>query len=214
MTDWTPDRVATAQRLWAEGHSAAKIARQIGGVSRCAVIGKIYRSLEKHKRRTTVRVSRREDLWSAAKIETFRTLYKRGALYRDIAKQLGVTRTAVVGKAYRMRLAGDTDFKARSIQVHLEKRAPRSPKRLTTKFFREAEPPATSLMLSLMELEASQCHFPHGDPKRPGFGYCGHPNMKGFAYCAAHVRIMYRPAESSREQPAYVTWDKPMAVAA
>lgn len=41
---WTDDRVATLKKLWMEGHSAAQIAKQLGGgVTRNAVIGKVHR---------------------------------------------------------------------------------------------------------------------------------------------------------------------------
>jgi GcrA cell cycle regulator len=40
---WTDDRVETLKRLWLDGLSAAQVARRLGGVSRNAVIGKLYR---------------------------------------------------------------------------------------------------------------------------------------------------------------------------
>jgi GcrA cell cycle regulator len=40
---WTDDRVETLKRLWLVGLSAAQVARQLGGVSRNAVIGKLHR---------------------------------------------------------------------------------------------------------------------------------------------------------------------------
>lgn len=40
---WTVDRIALAQKLWTEGNSGAHIARQLGGVSRNAVLGKLWR---------------------------------------------------------------------------------------------------------------------------------------------------------------------------
>ena len=40
---WTAERVTLLKRLWASGVSAGKIAAQLGGVSRSAVVGKIYR---------------------------------------------------------------------------------------------------------------------------------------------------------------------------
>jgi GcrA cell cycle regulator len=40
---WTDDRVATLRKLWAEGLSASQIAKQLGGVTRNAVIGKVHR---------------------------------------------------------------------------------------------------------------------------------------------------------------------------
>jgi len=41
---WTEERVETLERLWKEGYSAAAIAKELGGVTRNAVIGKIHRS--------------------------------------------------------------------------------------------------------------------------------------------------------------------------
>ena len=40
---WSDERTATLQKLWAEGLSASQIAKQLGGVSRNAVIGKVHR---------------------------------------------------------------------------------------------------------------------------------------------------------------------------
>ena len=40
---WTDERVTTLKRLWLEGHSASQIAKQLGGVTRNAVIGKVHR---------------------------------------------------------------------------------------------------------------------------------------------------------------------------
>jgi GcrA cell cycle regulator len=41
--DWTEERTATLRRLWLEGLSASQVARQLGGISRSAVIGKVHR---------------------------------------------------------------------------------------------------------------------------------------------------------------------------
>ncbi len=40
---WTDDRVEVLKKLWLEGHSASQIAKQLGGVTRNAVIGKVHR---------------------------------------------------------------------------------------------------------------------------------------------------------------------------
>ena len=40
---WTDDRVELLKRLWLEGLSASQIAKQFGGVTRNAVIGKVHR---------------------------------------------------------------------------------------------------------------------------------------------------------------------------
>lgn len=40
---WTDERVETLKRMWAEGLSASQIAKDLGGVTRNAVIGKVHR---------------------------------------------------------------------------------------------------------------------------------------------------------------------------
>jgi len=41
--DWNEERTATLRKLWLQGMSASQVARQLGGVSRSAVIGKVHR---------------------------------------------------------------------------------------------------------------------------------------------------------------------------
>lgn len=40
---WTEENIETLRLRWAEGQSASHIARELGGMSRNAVIGKVYR---------------------------------------------------------------------------------------------------------------------------------------------------------------------------
>ena len=40
---WTEERVSTLKKLWLDGLSASQIAKQLGGVTRNAVIGKVHR---------------------------------------------------------------------------------------------------------------------------------------------------------------------------
>lgn len=40
---WTDERVEQLKQLWSDGLSASQIARQLGGVTRNAVIGKVHR---------------------------------------------------------------------------------------------------------------------------------------------------------------------------
>jgi GcrA cell cycle regulator len=40
---WSDDRVTTLKSLWLDGLSASQIAKQLGGVTRNAVIGKVHR---------------------------------------------------------------------------------------------------------------------------------------------------------------------------
>ena len=42
-TEWTDDDVALLRKLWAEGKTATAIAARLGGISRSAVLGKVFR---------------------------------------------------------------------------------------------------------------------------------------------------------------------------
>ena len=53
---WTEERVELLRKLWTEGLSASQIARQMGGVTRNAVIGKVHR-LGLSGRATSARVT-------------------------------------------------------------------------------------------------------------------------------------------------------------
>lgn len=48
-SNWTPERIEIATRLWIEGWSAAQIARKLGGVTRNAVIGIVHRRGLSHR---------------------------------------------------------------------------------------------------------------------------------------------------------------------
>src|SRR5580698_1288727 len=41
---WTDERIAILKQMWAEGATAVAIADRLGGLSRSAVLGKIFRS--------------------------------------------------------------------------------------------------------------------------------------------------------------------------
>jgi GcrA cell cycle regulator len=43
MSGWTDERVELLKKLWQDGLSASQIAKQLGGVTRNAVIGKVHR---------------------------------------------------------------------------------------------------------------------------------------------------------------------------
>jgi len=56
-------------------------------------------------------------------------------------------------------------------------------------------PPASAaLMLSVAQLTAATCHWPIGDPRALGFGFCGVRIAAGRQpYCTAHQCIGHQP---------------------
>ncbi len=56
---WTQERTQLLRKLWAEGYSASQIAKQLGGVTRNAVIGKVHRLGLAKRGRLTMRATYR-----------------------------------------------------------------------------------------------------------------------------------------------------------
>lgn len=48
-------------------------------------------------------------------------------------------------------------------------------------------------MKPLLDLEAPDCKWPIGDPKKADFGFCGERRQPGRPYCAGHCRLAYMP---------------------
>ncbi len=140
--------------------------------------------------------------WTDARVEALTALWRSGLSAAQIAKALGgVTRNAVIGKVHRLGLAGRAvpraprpiraaRVAARSPRARFHSRIPssgagkgRSPE------LELAEPGQVS---DLAALVAHACRWPIGDPKAPGFGFCGRPATED-PYCEAHRRRAFRP---------------------
>lgn len=46
-------------------------------------------------------------------------------------------------------------------------------------------------LIGLVDLTERTCKFPHGDPLKPGFGFCGAPSEPGSPYCDHHRQRAY-----------------------
>jgi GcrA cell cycle regulator len=114
----------------------------------------------------------------------------------------------VIGKAHRIGLPPIEREAAAAATVRRprDKQFPWIRKRTAVATAKDAELADIALtvigeprMLSIVELDASTCRWPVGDPRTSSFGYCGHPAKVGSSYCEGHHAIAYRPAESEEE---------------
>lgn len=190
--------------MWADGGKARDI-EAVFGIGRGHVPKIIYRMRQAGDPRAIYHVtSLPSEFWTGEKIDQLRTLWASDTLSaREISDALGATsRNAVIGKARRLRLPP-------------KKKAP--PKRQGRRVVRAAKPAFVKpqprplprpvspnpnpieipvpVMLSIMELTDHTCKFPIGDPREPGFGFCGHPPIEGKPYCEFHCRVAYAPPE-------------------
>jgi len=97
------------------------------------------------------------------------------------AKKIGLTKSAVLGKAHRLKLPTRASIKAGA------------PKKLREPPTKKTTPPNPRLVPS-----RSTCAWPTGDPTSPNFRYCGEPIQIGSPYCTEHHRRAYVPR---REKP-------------
>jgi GcrA cell cycle regulator len=154
---WTDAEVARLRELWANGRSAAQVAREIG-CSRLAVIGKAQR----------LGLRRRDTADAACSISAVpRSPPLTG---NDLAR---------AGKAFADRARALARLEA---QLRREPVAP------------EVHSPE-SRPCSFMELTRDTCRWPVGDPDTPGFYFCGAPPDAGHVYCAHHRHIAHAREE-------------------
>ncbi|GAA0568861.1 GcrA family cell cycle regulator [Caenispirillum bisanense] len=121
-------------------------------------------------------------VWNDERIELLKSLWAEGLTTGEIGKRLGVSKNAVVGKAHRLGLKGRP-----------------SPIKRTRKAAKpEAPAKKPDPVPSLVDLAAHTCRWPIGDPREPGFHFCGKPALAGKPYCAEHAAIAYVTSGSSK----------------
>ena len=84
--EWTDERVELLRKYWSEGLSASRIAAQLGGVSRNAVIGKVHRLKLSSRGRTTATTTRQKKAATVTK-----TVVKAQVTQRPVTASIGAT---------------------------------------------------------------------------------------------------------------------------
>ena len=148
----------------------------------------------------STQIARREpdSSWSDDRIERLRTLWADDELSAsDIARRLGITRNAVLGKIHRLGLsnrrppAGPRSIVPRPPKVARVRRAkipsPPSPPKAAPR--PELGP---GLVARLEDLPAQACHWPVGDPASVAFRFCGRAASRA-PYCEDHRQVAYQP---------------------
>jgi GcrA cell cycle regulator len=134
-------------------------------------------------------------VWSSDQIDELRRLWAGGATAEAIGEHLGgLSRSAVLGKIFRLRLDQDRPDSAPTTDAvaHAAKpvRRRRSPRRKTP-----PPRPVVKTRLGVLDLENCHCRWPIG---RPGAGrvffFCAKPEAdvsRGIPYCPQHMRRAY-----------------------
>lgn len=154
--------------------------------------------------------------WTEQRIEMLRRLWGQGQTASQIAVALGgVTRNAVIGKAHRLGLTGrPSPIKRDSSGGDAPKRRPAArripmapqPKpmmplqRSASSGHAEVAPPpppapqerTRAYSAQRAQVGGKACSWPVGDPKQPGFHFCGEPAEPGRPYCGQHCHMAYQ----------------------
>ena len=143
--------------------------------------------------------------WTLEKVGKLKQLWGKGNTASQIASIIGgVTRNAVIGKAYRLNLAAKSVQKKNSFNQVLQhqENAPQSERKTRKSRFKsllldksfEPENPK-----SLEELHDEICRWPIGHPNEPDFYFCGRKSMKDFSYCKLHVLYAFQPKNKKED---------------
>lgn len=205
---WTDERVELLKRMWAEGQSASQIAKELGGVTRNAVIGKVHR-LGLSNRAGDATAERDDPATAEAPAPRPEAAAPRApepapAAARP-APEPQAARPAPERTAAPQPVASGnvTPLPLRKAIVPAGQPLPPqpsineiSPEALAS--VREVEKRARKL--TLMELTERTCKWPIGDPATDDFWFCGLPSLPGKPYCEAHVGVAFQPMSARRDR--------------
>lgn len=206
---WTDERVELLKKMWAEGNSASQIAKELGAVTRNAVIGKVHRlglSSRSPDAGAAEASPAEPPAATVAATEAPRAKAPASEPRRpaEPTPEAGGTEKPAEDKP-------EAPVQANTV-VQLPGRRPIvpagqplppqpsaheiSPEALAN--VREIE--KTARKLSLMELTERTCKWPIGDPATEEFWFCGLPTVAGKPYCEAHVSVAFQPMQSRRDR--------------
>jgi GcrA cell cycle regulator len=196
---WTDERVETLKRMWGEGQSASQIAKELGGVTRNAVIGKV------HRLGLSNRVGGKDEDEApvvAAPQAPAPGRPEPAAVRPDPAPRPEPARPAAPAAAAPP-ASNVTQLPVRKAIIPAGQPLPPqpslneiSPEALAS--VREVEKRARKL--TLMELTERTCKWPIGDPATEDFWFCGLPSLPGKPYCEAHVGVAFQPMSARRDR--------------
>ena len=177
---WTDERIDLLQKLWLQGMSASRIARELAnGLTRNAVIGKVYRlGLSGRVKEAADEAGAPQPLHKHATRPPARQAAQRphGRVVQSSASFVrGNTALAVQPIAF------ETPVRNKEVARHSEVVVPIS------------EP------VTILELRDSMCRWPIGDPTQADFRFCGARKTPGDGpYCGCHAAIAYQPQPDRR----------------
>ena len=207
---WTDERVETLKKMWAEGQSASQIAKELGGVTRNAVIGKV------HRLGLSNRVAAGEDAAEAAPVAAAAAppapRAEPAARAEPAPRPTSVERPVAAERPAPAPAPAAAPAASTAVVLPIPMRKaiipagqPLPPQPSANEISPEAlasvrEVEKHAKKLSLMELTERTCKWPIGDPATEDFWFCGLPSQPGKPYCDAHVGVAFQPMSARRDR--------------
>ncbi|MDO6456652.1 GcrA family cell cycle regulator [Celeribacter halophilus] len=189
---WTDERVELLKKMWGEGQSASQIAKELGGVTRNAVIGKVHR----------LGLSNRAGSGGAAK-PAAQPKAKLAPKPKVEAKAKPAAQPAPKPAEASVPTAPRPMSPARRAIIPAGQPLPPQPSLNeipAEALAKVSEVEKKAKKLSVMELTEKTCKWPVGDPATDDFWFCGLPSQPGKPYCEAHVGVAFQPMSSRRDR--------------
>ncbi|TYP64878.1 GcrA cell cycle regulator [Stutzerimonas stutzeri] len=203
---WTDDRVETLKRMWSEGQSASAIAKELGGVTRNAVIGKV------HRLGLSNRTEEPEAAAPAPAPAPELVAREKPAAPRAVPQPAAAPlRPEPAPEPVAVQPEPEPEPSTQPAFVPVPRRPivpagqPLPPQPSANEISPEAlasvrEVEKRAKKLTLMELTERTCKWPIGDPATDKFWFCGLPSVAGKPYCEAHVGVAFQPMSSRRDR--------------
>ena len=127
-------------------------------------------------------------VWDEKQLDKLKKLWDEGLPITKIGLKLGVSRNAIAGKAHRLGLPKRNSPISKSGD-------PRKNKDVSNLETSKELP--LKILLREVEWSRNRCCWPIGDPKLPGFSFCGTSIMPGRPYCEEHSNLAYTTTRES-----------------
>jgi GcrA cell cycle regulator len=146
--------------------------------------------------------------WTTERIALLKNRIDAGHSCGQIAREIGVSRNAVIGKVNRLGLSHFKSIVGGRPERTVTTKTAR-PRIVTQQGILRALRAAPQLApveevvvsanrCSLLELQQWHCRWPINDPGAEDFRFCGNTHVDGLPYCPAHSRMAYRPGSRER----------------
>jgi len=193
---WSDERVAILKKMWLEGSSASEIAKELGNITRNAVIGKVHRLGMSNRDTNNLKSgsstsNAKKSVRRGRPPKVNKEEKKRGRPHKlkdpgDFPGTINVTEKSTNSSAKEMRL----DENKTKVASDLSEETLQNILKVEMK----------SKKISLMELTERTCKWPIGDPATDTFWFCGHESEPGKPYCKTHISIAFQPITQRRSR--------------